>query len=43
MAAMRLRPTMSPITGDTTMKMIVIVQPDGMIAANPALATAAPP
>ena len=31
-----------PISGDRTMKMSVFVQPPAMIAAKPALATAAP-
>ncbi len=34
--------SMNPITGATTMKMSVLVQPLAMIAANPAFATAAP-
>ncbi|PYO89592.1 MAG: hypothetical protein DMD58_09005 [Gemmatimonadetes bacterium] len=33
---------MNPITGATTMKMSVLVQPLAMIAENPAFATAAP-
>ncbi len=34
--------SMNPITGATTMKISVLVQPLAMIAANPAFATAAP-
>ena len=41
-AVITSRPTRRPITGATTMKMIVLVQPAGMIALNPAFATAAP-
>src|SRR5262245_44001902 len=36
------RPAPSPITGDRKIKTIVFVQPAGIIAPNPALATAAP-
>ncbi len=42
MAVIIVRPVISPIRGDSTMKMSVNVQPLGMIAAKPALATAAP-
>src|SRR3954470_21211930 len=38
----RRKPTVSPMKGATTMKMSVFVQPEGMIAMKPALATAAP-
>src|SRR5262252_5715030 len=38
----RDNPAPSPITGDRKMKMIVLVQPAGIIALNPAFATAAP-
>src|SRR3989442_698550 len=36
------RPALKPMSGDTKMKMMVLVHPLGMITANPALATAAP-
>ena len=42
MATIIPNPVISPMSGDNTMKMSVIVQPLGTIAANPALATAAP-
>src|SRR6185503_1107011 len=42
MVVITARPTTRPITGATTMKMRVLVQPDTMTAPNPALATAAP-
>ena len=35
-------PSTRPIIGARTMKISVLVQPDGMIADQPALATAAP-
>jgi hypothetical protein len=35
-------PSNSPTSGDRKMKMIVLVHPLAMIAAKPALATAAP-
>src|SRR5205809_4175356 len=41
-AVINNRPAERPIIGDRKMNMIVLVQPDGTMAANPALATAAP-
>ena len=41
-AVISTSPTTRPMSGDRTMKMSVLVQPLGMIAANPAFATAAP-
>ena len=35
-------PTIRPMSGDTTMKISVLVQPEAMMAAKPAFATAAP-
>src|SRR5262245_66661535 len=42
MAVITQRPTARPIAGATTMKTSVLVQPAGMMATQPALATAAP-
>src|SRR6185369_8701552 len=42
MLAMRIRPRIIPITGETTVNINVFVQPAGMITLNPALATALP-
>ena len=42
LATIRMKPTLMPMSGATTMKISVRVQPDTMIAAKPALATAAP-
>ena len=42
LALMMNSPTTSPMSGATTMKMSVFVQPATMIAAKPALAIAAP-
>jgi hypothetical protein len=39
---MMRNPSTIPISGASTMKISVFVQPDAMIATNPALATAAP-
>ena len=41
-AVIRPSPTTRPMSGDRKMKMSVLVQPPGMIAAKPAFATAAP-
>ena len=42
MAVIRSRPATRPMSGDRKMKRIVLLQPPGMTAAKPALATAAP-
>jgi hypothetical protein len=42
MAVMISRPSNRPISGERTMKISVLVQPLGIIAPKPALATAAP-
>ena len=42
MAVISPKPAARPMTGERKMKMIVLVQPDGMIATKPAFATAAP-
>ncbi len=39
---MKMKPSTKPMPGASTMKMSVLVQPAGMIAARPALAIAAP-
>src|SRR6266516_4034900 len=41
-AIIRLSPKTRPMSGERKMKIIVLVQPPGMTAANPAFATAAP-
>ena len=42
MTAMMKKPSAMPMSGARTMNSIVLVQPDGMIAAMPAFASAAP-
>src|SRR5262249_12403173 len=41
-ATINVRPAVRPMSGERKMKMIVLVQPLGTMAANPAFATAAP-